>query len=290
MFKPGLRKPRFRRCDHPAPVAITERDVRILTLVSRHRLMSSQDLLRLVPGSRQHLVRRLGRLYHAGYLERPRCQLLLNPPPSRHMAYCLANLGQKELRRRGIATFATTPKFDSAASALSLSHSLQVADILTRLEADARAQGLSFRLHHDWFGREKETGKLSVFRWFVRFRHEGRWVAMSLIPDAAFSIEMRDCRHRYFFLEVDRGTMPVVRRSLAHSSFLRKVLAYKETRRAGVLWKRFGIPNFHVLATTKTEGRLRRLRIATETRLQRSKLKMFLFTHLSQMPGIRAFV
>lgn len=60
-------------------------------------------------------------------------------------------------------------------------------------------------------------------------------------------------------LEADRGTMPVSRRSLARSSFLRKLLAYEATWLTGAHCSRFGLPNFRVLTVTDSERRLEHL-------------------------------
>jgi Replication-relaxation len=252
----------------------------ILSLVNRYRLIASNHLCRLIDGSQQHLIRRLGRLYHSGYLERPRCQLLLSDARSRSFVHCITAKGRKELRHRGVATFSTVLKLSSPASALSLAHSTSVSDILSQFEADARSQGLRFLQHHDWSEKKNPAGILSQFRWFVRFRHGGRWIGTWVIPDAAFSLESDGMARTYFFIEVDRGTMPVIRSSISQTSFRRKILAYKETRTAGVLWKHSGIPAFRVLVITESRTRMRNLQAATASCFQRGESGMFLFASL----------
>lgn len=74
MPEPRPRKPRFRRIKPATPLHLTERDFLILRQVSVHRFLRSDHIVALLDGSSQHLVRRLGRLYHGGYLERPRQQ------------------------------------------------------------------------------------------------------------------------------------------------------------------------------------------------------------------------
>ncbi len=69
------RRPRFRRAEKLPPMRLTPRDEEILRAVFRHRFLRSNQIARIVSGSRQQLLRRLQSLYHHGYLERPRCQL-----------------------------------------------------------------------------------------------------------------------------------------------------------------------------------------------------------------------
>ena len=55
-----------------------------------------------------------------------------------------------------------------------------------------------------------------------------------------------------FCLEVDRGTMPVVRSNPAQSSFYRKLLAYHETWRSGQHVRELGWRRFRVLTLTSS--------------------------------------
>ena len=71
--------------------------------------------------------------------------------------------------------------------------------------------------------------------------------------------------------------MPVSRSDPTQTCFLRKIHAYKETRRAGALWKRHEIRGFRVLVVTESRKRLRSLQEATATTFQRGESKMFLF-------------
>ena len=65
------RNPRFRRVDNFAPTEMTARDTEILRMVNRHRFLRSHQIAELLDGSREQVLRRLQRLYHHGYLERP---------------------------------------------------------------------------------------------------------------------------------------------------------------------------------------------------------------------------
>ena len=118
--------------------------------------------------------------------------------------------------------------------------------------------------------------RLSLLRWNVKLNYDGKRVRTAVMPDGAFALEFNGSRS-YFFLEVDRGTMPIARSNSEQTSFRRKVLAYKATRDAGILWKRHEIRAFRVLVVAESERRLRSLQTATASCFQRGESSMFLF-------------
>src|SRR5665213_1827652 len=60
---------------------------------------------------------------------------------------------------------------------------------------------------------------------------------------------------KFFWLESDKGTMPVPRRTLDKTSYLRKLVGYAHTYRHELHAKRYNLPNVRVL--TVTPGRQR---------------------------------
>lgn len=281
MSQPRLREPRFVRSDTFPPLAITERDFRILSVIERHRFARSDHVRTAVGGSCQHLTRRLGRLYHAGLLERPRAQLLIRDRPNAHLAYCVTPAGQSFLRERGLPTYASPPRSRGETMALSLSHSLRVTDVMLALERAASASDATF-LHRDAWGKDsEENAHLLQMRWSVTIRYDGKRVRCAVLPDGAFALEYSGIRS-YFFVEVDRGTMPVSRGSPEQTSFRRKVLAYKATRDAGVLWKRHEITGFRVLVLAENPRRLSALRSAAASCFQRGDSTMLCFALTEQ--------
>ena len=69
------RLPRFKRVAPVAPIQLTKRDHEIIRIIHRHRVLRSHQIIALIGDSAQQLSRRLQRLFHHGYLERPRAQL-----------------------------------------------------------------------------------------------------------------------------------------------------------------------------------------------------------------------
>ena len=91
---------------------------------------------------------------------------------------------------------------------------------------------------------------------------------IGLVPDFVFGLLLPDGSRRCFMVEIDRGTMPVVRSDIRQSSFERKMRAYL-TAHAGKLHERhFGWKSFRVLTVTTDRHRtqsmmeaLRQLRV-----------------------------
>jgi hypothetical protein len=103
---------------------------------------------------------------------------------------------------------------------------------------------------------------------------------IGVAPDRVFALESSgtdgNIRRSYFFLEADRGTMPVIRKALAQTSFYRKLLAYETTWNQLLHEKYFGFPRFRVLTVTTNTMRVKSLVDACAT--LKSGHGLFLFT------------
>ena len=74
-----------------------------------------------------------------------------------------------------------------------------------------------------------------------------------LVPDALFGLEYTvggQKRYRFFALEADRNTEPVTRSDLRQSSYLRKILQYREIAARSIYKSQWGLPNLFVLNVT----------------------------------------
>ena len=77
-----------------------------------------------------------------------------------------------------------------------------------------------------------------------------------LVPDAVFGLEYtrRSARtYRFFALEADRATQPLLRRTLRQSSYLRKILQYRELTTRALYQTCWGLPNLLVLTVTTSD-------------------------------------
>ena len=101
------RRPRFRRAPEPPAFRLTDDDVHIVRQLARHRFLRSTHIAALVGRSLDRTNDRLLRLFHAGYVDRPRAQLDYYPTAgSSPIAYALADRGARLLIQRDGIEFA----------------------------------------------------------------------------------------------------------------------------------------------------------------------------------------
>jgi hypothetical protein len=118
--------------------------------------------------------------------------------------------------------------------------------------------------------------------WNVRVVHERERHTIGVIPDKVFGLHFLDApdgqNRAYFFLEADRGTMPVERSSFDRTSFYRKLLAYYETWRQQIHTEHFGIKSFRVLTVTSSAERVRNIAAAATRATTGKAPRLFLFS------------
>lgn len=274
------RLPRFRRISPVAPIRLTERDRTIIRLVHRQRFLRSHQIVALTGGSPQQVVRRLQLLYHHGHLERPRAQIqYYELGGSKSITYGLGNKGGALLRQElGIAVDSDSwNEKNHAIGRVFLEHALLVSDVMVSLELACRKRTGVRLLYDDELGLPLER---RPFRWRVKLQNGGK---LGVIPDRVFALECTDqngqVQRAYFFLEADRGTMPVARRNLGQTSFQRKLLAYEATWTDKVHQRYLGIPRFRVLTVTTSAARVQSLLEAC-SQLKRGR-GLFLFADTS---------
>jgi hypothetical protein len=248
------RLPRFKRATAVAPIKLTGRDHDIIRQIYRHRFLRSNQIVALVGGSPQQIVRRLQLLFHHGYLARPPAQLrYYERNGSHHFAYGLGNKGGTLLRHRfGIAVDAHSWNDNNhVIGRVYLEHTLLVSEIMVSLELACRQRGIIL-LYEDQLRQSVEK---QPFKWRV----EGK-LKLGVVPDRVFALEYADkngvMQRSYFFLEADRGTMPVIRKNLIQTSFYRKLLAYEATWINKIHQRQLGIHRFRVLTVTTSAVRL----------------------------------
>jgi len=274
------RLPRFKRSSIIAPMRLEERDRAIIRLVHRHRFLRSFQIVALIGGSEQPVVRRLQLLFHHGYLERPRAQIqYYERGGSQSIAYGLGSQGGELLRRDfGMAVNSDSwSEKNHAVGRVYLEHATLVSDVMVSLELACRKHGGIRLLYEDALHL---TVKQRPLHWRVTIDGGNK---LGVIPDRIFALEYPDhtgqVQRSYFFLEADRGTMPVVRKGLAQTSFYRKLLAYEATWTRKVHQRYLGIPRFRVLTVTTNAARVQSL-LAACSQLKRGH-GLFLFADQS---------
>lgn len=271
MGLPGKRTPRFRRVD-PSPHQITERDLAIAAAVVRHSVLSSVQIDRLFPeDSRQQLRRRLKLLYNLGILEKPQSQTFA------------ANLGAYHVYTPGhrVGRFVPGARPKTLDGALPhLLHALAVSDFLVSAEVACREfaeDGLTY-LPSEHILRmaplTTQTERMPA-AWPVELRYGGTRKTFYVQPDGIFGIAVPGAV-KFFMLEVDNGTMPVVRRTPYQTSLLRKLLAYAETHRAGIHQSRYGMGNMRTLFVVPNAERRETLKRAFREQVPGAPPQLFL--------------
>ncbi len=249
------RRHRFKR-SHDR-VRLTPDDLAVIDHIRRHRFLRSTHLIRLLPHRPpKKLIERLGALFHAGYLDRPRAQLdYYARGGSVPMVYGLGD------RSHAVAVDFADLEWPTKSRDVKrpyIEHALMVADIMVAIEIAARAredvefvaaeQLLPLKARPD----RSHPWKLSADLVVGRERH-----AVTLIPDAVFALRSRSTgRHACFFIEADRGTMPVERADFAQTSIRRKLLAYQAALRARQHVEQFAFHNLRILTVTTGAERL----------------------------------
>lgn len=254
---PYPRLPRFTRRPPKRPITLTDRDREIIQLVHRHRFLRSIHLPGLIGGSTQQLLRRLQFLYHSGYLERPRAQIdYYTKGGSRPIVYGLGNKAASLLTSEN-----QIPRYkrrwgerNRSAGRVFLEHALLVSDVLVSIEMACQRSAVARFLSED--DLQRQIPGFTSFRWQVKIKGG---LKLGVVPDRVFALELgppSSTDRAYFFLEADRGTMPITRKKLAQTSFFRKLLAYEATWKQSIHTARFGFHRFRVFTVTKSEVRL----------------------------------
>lgn len=268
------------------PLALTTRDLEILRLVAEHRFLSSVHLHQWLGGSRQNLLRRLHRLFHHGYLDRPTAQLdYYHRGGSRPMVYGLGRRGAGRLRRDLNVPFARLdwagrPR---AVGRLFLDHALLVADVVTQLELACRRGGNMRLVVLDGLAPENaSTSRRRTWQWSVTVSARQR---VGVAPDRVIALEPVDSENQNerqtFFLEADRGTMPITRSNCRQTSVERKLLAYEATWSQHLHQSRLGLPRFRTLIVTSSS--LRAANILKLVRSMRRGRGLFLCASTEQL-------
>ena len=249
------RLPRFQRAA-VVPMQLTERDRTIIRLVHRHRFLSSRQIIALVGDSQLQVLRRLKLLYHHGFLERPRAQLqYYGTVGIRPIVYAVSAKGGMLLKQELGDSLLWSEK-NRAVGQVFLEHTILVSETMVSLELACRKHGVRL-LYEDELDLLVQK---QPFQWRAKI---AGGMNLGVIPDAVFALEYKDqngqVQRAYFFLEADRGTMPVVRKNLFQTSFRRKLLAYESTWTNKVHQRHLGIHRFRVLTVTTIAARVNTL-------------------------------
>jgi len=285
------RRSRFTRVSLP-PFELQDRDTEIIRQVFKHRFLRTSHLTALVEGSDQQISRRLQILYHNQFLDRPRIQSV-RTAANRELTHALGNRGADLLAR-----LSGTPrdKIDwtdkNNVKDKFYEHTLMVADVMVGMELSCRRHGTVALIEPEEILAQAPLAtrtRKEPYSWKVRL--QGEPVSVTIVPDKVFGLhytqKTEGGNKGYFFLEADRGTMPVSRSNLKWTSMVKKVKEYHATV---ALWENekyrsFHFQHFRILTVTRPKGRIENLIKATRETLGKHNhaLRRFLFVELDTL-------
>jgi DNA-binding Lrp family transcriptional regulator len=264
------RRPRFRRASEPPAFRLTDDDVEIVRQVAQHRLIRSTHIASLVGRSLDRTNDRLRRLFHAGYVDRPRAQLDRFPTDgTAPMIYALADRGARLLcEREGLCCGAADRSYNNRrAGRPFIEHQIEIVNFQVALER-AVSQRNDVRLvtaeEMIAASRQQIRRRGASFALRAKLSHRG-WVReVSVIPDLVFGIQVTNGKRLNFTVEIDRGTMPVRRSDPDRTSFEQKMRVYLAAHAAKQHERQFGWKNFRVLTITTEQQRVQSMKEALE--------------------------
>lgn len=243
------RRLRYGRQSTGRRIMLTDADILTFQVLDRHGPLPStyiHEFTKHLRRSEGRTKEQLGHLYHESntphggpYLERPWQQwqtmnARYQPAVSENTPLAEQVLTERELlpeaaRNRGKQQFA---------------HRLMVACITASIElAIKNDPALRFITQEEILGRAPHpTLEIPCAISYTNPRTGKRQtLEKPLMPDAIFGIEYQQAGFRFYMLEADRDHEPVRRADLNETSYLRKVLQYREVIEKGLYKKHFGM-------------------------------------------------
>jgi len=275
----------FQRPDVPRPLRLTERDLRLLSNLARLRLASGEQLAALDGGSAQNVARALLALWENDYVERLLGQLETRVlyKGSFPLIYGLTRPGAWLLGKHGYDVrrrlLYETDKQRQAGWRF-IEHRVDITEFMVQLELACRARsGVALIERTEIVGQAEKSHRDRRVRLFAKVRIDGEQLKLSADPDEIFGLRSTTTqRESFFFLERDRGEMPVQRfKDTQQTYFAKKMLIYYSAFKAGEHEREFGIPNFRVLTVTTTKDRVAQMIEAQKELTEGRGSNLFLF-------------
>jgi hypothetical protein len=250
-------------------VQLVPRDLDIFELLQRYRYASTDHIHAFVGGQKNRLQERLARLYREPncYINRPAQQHRYFNANYRPLIYELDRNGERELRQHG--------RLDDDAAITWLNrgregrpdfaHSVMICEALASIELGIRENpSLRFITWREIKARIPDPIRRSKLLHCLpvsichnmkgQLHHSDK----ALMPDALFGIEY-DGRARLFALECDRDNEPLERSNLNQTSYLRKLLQYRQVFKDRTYSTHWNLPNLLVLNLTTSDLHMRKI-------------------------------
>ncbi len=280
MDKPKTKQSRLKR-KKAATIVLTHRDETILRALHKYRFLTTEHIQVLTETeSKWGMNKRLRLLYDHKYVDRPKAQrAIFSHATERPVVHALGNEGARLLSNRFNIPMPPSVYWTEKNRRVRekhIEHTLGISDFMVGMHKVCRESG-NVRLidKEEILAQSPNQTKVGKrpFRWKTRVMHKGQSHDISIEPDYIFGLEflgkVEGKSKVFFFVEVDRKTMPVVRhRDITQTSFLRKMQSYEDTWNRKLAERRFGIRAFRVLTLTTSTDRIETMIQAYRTGLE----------------------
>lgn len=264
---------KFRRKSARA-IQLTERDKNILQALHRYRFLTTEHLQTFTQTeSRWAMNARLRLLYDHKYIDRPKAQkTLYSHAQKRPVIYALGHKGASYLSthfRIPMPKSVYWTEKNRRVREQHLEHTLGISDFVVGVEqACSDQEHLTFIPPEEIINQSPQQTRKSKkpFRWPTQVRQNGITLDLHIEPDFVFGTRDESIPHspaeRYYFVEIDRGTMPITRRDFTQTSILRKAMSYADTLEGDLAKRCFGFGGFQVLIVTTSDSRIKAMQDA----------------------------
>ena len=223
-------------------------------MLSRYRYLRSTYLHAFVGGaSETRFKERLGDLFHEGYLDRPAQQWMFADARFSPVVHELGPGARRAIQECGGA-MEQSLTFLSATGHRQFHHSVMICEVLASIELGTWTRSeLRFISWPEILARAPEAVRASSMPFRLPLPSGGH-----VVPDGVFGIEYGQGNtkaYRFFALEADRETMPVMRSKPGQTSHIAKLAAYDEIVGQQTHKTYWGIPNLIVLTVTTNAAR-----------------------------------
>jgi len=265
------RKHRHSRSRQQVSYIVTDKVLDILCLLARYKYLRSSSIHALLPDrSRDGLLRTLRRMFDAGLIQKPieqrRGYNNLYAPD----IYMLDRDGEQTLLERGMSPKAVTRLYRQATDGpiKNFAHAMMICDTLASIEAGARDRLIP------WTEIVARTDHPEPMKLACTISHKGQTLSTAIVPDGLFGIRYPDGKVAFFALEAEHFN-PIEPTTLGRSSFLKKLLAYRDIIRRAEYKAQLAIPNLRVLVVAPTPTRIQHMIELTERLVGESNLFLF---------------
>jgi len=286
----GIKNKKIYTPNKTTNIQITKRDLKILHNIFIFRLIRTDQLLRLLKNeiSYRMIRNRLNLLFHNGYIDRikepyKRNTFIINAINNKSINLLF---DKKIIRKKTKTDFSEKNK---KISSIFLQHTLFVADVMSKIiNWCNKKKDLKFIGKEELFKNfSAETKKQkNPFMWEVKYFDPAseKNIFYRLAPDDFFGIEYlrkdKKIDRDFFFLEIDRGTMPIKRKKKEFNyktSYYKKMFIYFQTFKKNKHIENFNINNFRVITITTSLDRIYNMILANRL-INKTGSRLFLFT------------